>query len=282
MTKTTTLPKPDSPTILTLRIDNSEPIELNDFVGAFTSLARAYRNQAAENPDIEDNAEIYVKEVRKGSIEADLLPYVMSTAPIIAQHADQALQAIEFVAQWRQRITDLIEGNVPKDPQKSDLDTFSSAVAAIARDPNATSTLEAATFEDGKREVRAAFKFNTKQAIQAEQTLQTAYKQIKEERTKRAERVLMTFTRSDIKDTPNGKRSGERVVIDEISKRDLAIMYASDLAKERVKHEVREADENVYKKGFVVDVMIVSKNEKAVAYKILEVHEVIDLPDDIE
>jgi hypothetical protein len=189
-------------------------------------------------------------------------------------------QAVEFVEKWGERISGLIAGDVPESTQKSDLDTFSNAVAAIARDPDASSTLEAATFEDGKREVRAAFKFTTRDAVAAENTLKTAYSRLEAERTDQSDRVLMIFTQSNIKDAPNGKRSGERVVIEEISKRDLAIMYASDLAKERIKHEVREEDDNIFKKGFVVDVLVVSRNEKPVAYKILEVHDVIDLPDD--
>ncbi|WP_170404347.1 hypothetical protein [Ruegeria arenilitoris] len=269
-----------TPVVLTLKIDNSQPIELSDFVGAFTSLAREYRTQIRDNPDYEDDAQIYVKEVRKGSIIADLMPVIASTAPIVAQYADQAWQAIEFVNKWEERISGLISGNAPKDAQKSDLDTFSNAVAAIARDPDASSTLEAATFEDGKRQVRAAFKFNSKQAVAAEKTLKSAYQQLEQEKTDTRERVLMIFTRSDVKDAPNDKRSGERVVIEEISKKDLAIMYASDLAKERIKHEVREADDNIFKKGFVVDVIVVSRNKRPVAYKITEVYEVIDLPDE--
>ncbi len=269
-----------TPVVLTLKIDNSQPIELSDFVGAFTSLAREYRSQIRDNPDYEDDAQIFVKEVRKGSIIADLMPVIASTAPIVAQYADQAWQAIEFVNKWEERISGLIAGNAPKDAQKSDLDTFSNAVAAIARDPDASSTLEAATFEDGERQVRAAFKFNSKQAVAAEKTLKSAYKQLEQEKTDNRERVLMIFTRSDVKDAPNDKRSGERVVIEEISKKDLAIMYASDLAKERIKHEVREADDNIFKKGFVVDVIVVSRNNRPVAYKITEVYEVIDLPDE--
>jgi hypothetical protein len=53
-----------------------------------------------------------------------------------------------------------------------------------------------------------------------------------------------------------GKRTGERVAIEEISPRDLPLIYASDLAEQRIKHEVREADDNVYKKGFIVDVNV--------------------------
>ena len=90
----------------------------------------------------------------------------------------------------------------------------------------------------------------------------------------------MIFTRSDVGDAPKDKRSGERVIIQEISNRDLPLIYASDLAEQRVKHEIRDADDNIYKKGFNVDVSVQYKNSKAIVYRVLAVHEVIDLPDE--
>ena len=80
------------------------------------------------------------------------------------------------------------------------------------------------------------------------------------EKTQHADhtRVLMRFTRSDIGDVTVGKPSGERVKIEEISDRALPLVYGSELAEERIKHEIREADENVYKKGFMVDVNVKS------------------------
>ncbi len=43
---------------------------------------------------------------------------------------------------------------------------------------------------------------------------------------------------------------------------------------------MRVADDNIFKKGFVVDVIVVSRNNRPVAYKIVQVYEVIDLPDE--
>jgi hypothetical protein len=59
----------------------------------------------------------------------------------------------------------------------------------------------------------------------------------------------------------------------------LALIYASELVEERIKHEIREADENVFKKGFVVDVNVRSIGGRPVAYAMTHVHQVIDLPD---
>jgi hypothetical protein len=94
-----------------------------------------------------------------------------------------------------------------------------------------------------------------------------------------------TVQHSMIRDITNrdhagvGKRSGERVVIDEISEKPLSLIYGSELAEQRIKHEIREADENVYKKGFVVDVNVRSVGGKPVAYAVTNIHQVIDLPE---
>lgn len=89
----------------------------------------------------------------------------------------------------------------------------------------------------------------------------------------------MVFTRSDINNAEVGKRSGERVKIEELSPKSLALMYSSSLAEERIKHEIREADENVYKRGFVVDVKVTLLNGAPVAYAVTSLHGVIDLQD---
>ncbi|HQU68451.1 MAG TPA: hypothetical protein PLI43_09655 [Albidovulum sp.] len=268
------------PAVITLTINNSKPVELNAFVRAFTSIAKEYQDAVDASDDFQGEAEIFVKEVRSGSIVADLLPVVASTLPIIASSAEQIWLAVEFVEKWKDRITKLASGIVPEAFSRSDLKTFAGAVEAIARDPEASSTLEVATFEDGKRQVKAAFKFHSSDARQVEKTIEGEYRRLESERDDTHYRVLMVFTRSDVGDAPKDKRSGERVIIQQISDRDLPIMYASDLAEQRVKHEIREADDNIFKKGFSVDVSVLYRNSRPMVYRILNVHEVLDLPDE--
>ena len=54
------------------------------------------------------------------------------------------------------------------------------------------------------------------------------------------------------------------------------------MSEQRIKHVIREADENIFKKGFVVDVLVLHKGTRPIAYKLTDVHDVIDLPDDDE
>jgi len=53
------------------------------------------------------------------------------------------------------------------------------------------------------------------------------------------------------------------------------------LAEQRIKHEIKEADENVFKKAFEVGVSVELVNGKPAAYRVTEVYQVIDLPDDL-
>ena len=245
----------DSQAILTLRIDTEKPIELDSFVGAFTSLAEEYRREMrSQFPDIDSDARIFVKDIRKGSYVADLIPYVTAVAPLISG-MDHLLIVEKFVKVWGGRIAALSTGELGAwRPTKSELGTFTNAVKAVANDPSGKSSLEAATFEDERLKVRASFTFSTEEARACQKTIDSLYREEGTSDETDHERVLMVFTRTDVGDVAVGKRSGERVVISQISKKPLAIMYSSRLAENRIKYEIREADENVYKKGFVVDV----------------------------
>jgi len=57
------------------------------------------------------------------------------------------------------------------------------------------------------------------------------------------------------------------------------LIYASELAERQIKREITEADDNVFRKGFVVDVNVEFRGEMPIAYSVTNLHQVIDLPD---
>jgi len=271
----------EHPAHIILNLKTKEPIELGDFVGAFVALGNDYERFTSERGiDDKGEAKIYVKEVRAGSIEADLIPWLSIFAPFIAD-MEKAIIVEDFVRRWGARLIDLLQGNKSELPSSSsELKDWSRMVEAIANDPDGKATISAAVFEDGKREIRAAVEFDTHQARKALAVIEERRKELELQGVEPYQRALMVFTRSDVNDADINKRSGERVKIEEIHNRSLALMYGSELAEDRIKHEIREADENVFKKGFVVDVMVKLRNGNPVAYSVVHVHDVIDLPDD--
>ena len=77
------------------------------------------------------------------------------------------------------------------------------------------------------------------------------------------------FYEANIRDTPVGRRTSERVKIEQVYDRDFPLIYASDLAEQRIKHEIREADDNLFKKGFIVDVNEETMGGRSVAYRVM-------------
>lgn len=271
----------DGGPLIRLHVEYKSPIEVGDFVGVFTALASQYDKYVKQaRPDLAPDATIYVKQVKSGSIEADLLPWAIASLPVAIAVMDQ-IQIVEtFVRTYGSRLGAYFseDGRAPS-ASRSDLRDFMDQVGAIARDPNASSRIEAVAFENGKEEIKAAINFNTKQARVARDEIEKHKIELERGEAAEFERVLMVFSQSNIKTTEPGRRTGERVIISDISDRELPLIYASAIAEGRIKHEIREENDNVFKKGFVVDVNVQMRNEKPVAYRVSNVHQIIDLPD---
>jgi hypothetical protein len=272
--------KPADLAHIVLNIQTKNPIELSDFVSAFTSIASQYEKFVRTNyPELSGHAEMFVREVRAGSIEADLIPWALQGLSAVVNVIEQIQIVDKFVRTYGGRLSTYIGGSKVPEATRSDLKDFMGAVTAIANDPNGRATLQAIAFEDGKKKIKAAITFNTSEARQAQSEIEDQQLLLDASASADYQRVLMVFKQSNVKDTAMGKRTGERVVIEEISPRELPLIYASDLAEQRIKHEVREADDNVYKKGFIVDVSVQLVGGKPAGYRVTNVHQVIDLPD---
>ena len=268
-----------SDVVLTLTIDNSEPIELGAFVNAFTSIAEEYRESLGKS-GINGDAEIFISEVRKGSIVADLVPAIVSALPVVSVSINQIAQSIDFVKAWAERLEFLKKGKVFENASSKELKAVCDMTEAIARDPSASSKLELVTYEDKQRKVRAAFKFDSSEARVIQETAKRALLDINAPTSTEHRRVFLYFTRSDKGQAPIDKNSGERAVIEEISDKSRPVIYSSELAEEQIKDMLQQESVNIFKKGFNVDVSVVERNGRTVAYKILGVHQVIDLEEE--
>jgi hypothetical protein len=268
----------DTSAILTLKIDTEEPVEIGDFVGAFTSLANEFERYVRDAyPDARSDPHMFVREVRYGCIEADMI-----TGLVVAiHHMDQILILEEFIKRWGKRFTALSTGKIPDGELESpsELKDWANAAQAIATDPAATHRLEAATFIDGKREIKAAFKFSAPDARAALVHIEERKEHLAKPETDPPKRVLMVFTRTDVHDATVNKKSGERVLISELSDKEKSVMFASEGVEAEIRNVIREADENVYKRGFVVDVVSQKSGQRVVAYSVTALHSVIDLED---
>lgn len=272
-----------------LKLGTDEPVALSDFVGNFVGIANQFEKFIAlEHPGMKAESEIFVKEVRSGSIEADLIAWVgagvfsagsaIAAANWAVDMIDKGQTLADFVGFLDRRLRPYFtKGGRSPDASKSDLADFLKTTGAIARDPKASARLEAAVFEDGKREVRAALFFTSEDARRAEQEIAAHRQELEAKTDENQERVLLQFVRPSAEAGKPGKRGGERGVIESIARRPLPILYASTLAEERMRHEKMQLDGNIFRALFDVSVNVeLSANGRARAYRVTEVHEVLE------
>ncbi|WP_147274960.1 hypothetical protein [Ferruginivarius sediminum] len=272
------------PPHIVLNLDLEQPIELSDFVAAFTSLSGQYEQYIRQNyPNLKSESQIYIKQVREGSIEADLVPWIYMTGAALLQSMDAAIIVEDFVRRYGTRLGFYSkEGGRDPEAKKSDLKDFMDGLSGVAHDPNGKITIQAAEFEDSEKKIRASVRFDTSAARTTMQQIEFHKNELDSSQHVDYPRVLMTFKRSDVGDVELGKRSGERVIIESISEKDLPLIYASDMVEERIKHEIRDTRDNIYYKGFNVDVNVETRAGRPIAYKVTNLHQIVDLPHDDE
>ncbi len=274
-----------------LKLDTDEPVSLTDFVGNFVGIANQFEKFVGRNyPDHKADSEIYVKEVRAGSIEADLIAFLgtsMGGGTLLAG-AKMAVDAIDtaqilsgFVDNLKSRISPYFrQGGRTASATRSDLDDFLKTVRGIVRDTDGKMRLEAAEFEAGKRNVRSSFAFTAQEAREAERQIGEHKVELETQATADHQRVMMRFVRPSIEKVATHRRTGERAVIEAIHPKPLSVLYVSDLARERIQYELKEGEGNPFNLLFDADVNVEISNGRPVAFRIVAIHDVTDAPDE--
>lgn len=258
-------------------LDLAEPVEIHDFVAMFASLGGQFeRFLRAEKPDLDGEVKVYVKEVRKGSMEAVMV--IASVYPQIISTMDHIQIATDFVTRVGRSISAFSTpgGRLPK-ATKTELSEIVDTVMATANDPNGKASIRSVRYKKDLEITEFAVQFNTVEAKQAVYEIEGQFREIAAVTDFDHENKLLTFYQSNRKDS--GK-TGEKGVIEDISAKPLAVVYASDLARERIKGEMLDGERNIYKLGFFVDVNVATRAGQPVAYRIKAVRDVIELPDD--
>ena len=123
----------DDPAHIVLNIETKNPIELNDFVSAFTSVANQYEKFVRANySELSGHADMFVREVRAGSIEVDLIPWAMQGLSAIVNVIEQIQIVDKFVRTYGASLSTYIGGSKAPEATRSDLKDFMGAVSAIA------------------------------------------------------------------------------------------------------------------------------------------------------
>lgn len=257
-------------------LDLAAPVEIHDFVSTFAGLGGQFeRFLRSEHPDLEGEVKVYIKEVRKGSMEAVMI--IGTIYPQIITAMDHLLIGTDFVKSVSRSIGAFsrVGGRLPK-ANKAELTDIVNTIMSTANDPNGRANIKSVKYSKDGEKTDFSVQFTTQEAKRAIIEIEGQFREIATVTDFDHENKLLTFYQSNRKEA--GK-TGEKGIIEDISQKPLAVLYASDLARERIKSEMLSGDRNIYKLGFFVDVNVATRGGQPVAFRIKAVHDVIDLPD---
>ena len=265
-----------------LKVELGDHPDLLDFAAIITAIGDHFRDYVRRrHPEIDGRAFLGIERLERGCIVVHMLPMVL---PLI-QHMDYFLIVDGFVSRFRQVVTSLRDGIRPPEASTEELKAVLSAVGAISRQRTNKGSVSAMEYNKTKTTTHLRVEFDGDTAREIRDVAQAQLLTIDAQTHERREHVLMRFEQSNIKKRRAGvTRTGERVVIDAIDGRAVGIIYATDSAKNRIHHEKIEDPKNLYKKLFDVDLYVerLCADNRPVAYRVVTVHDVIDMPDDEE
>ena len=254
-----------------VHIEHSKPIEVSEFVKSINAIGNLFSTFAKKNGSTKDmsQAKLYVEKIEEGCIDIFLVENVMASMLPFVENMNILLEfslylkgAIEYFAKGKGRKPDL-ELQEMRDLK----DVF-----AITSGDNHGETSIGALAKENKGCIFNGCTFNFQESNSAQNQLERAI-EVSRKSNPAGEmytRQLMTIyqMRSD-----RHTDYGNKAVIDAISKRKLGVVFETEDLKEKILH----SDENPTKKAFLVDVIVQTVNGKPAAYKVMALHDIVDL-----
>lgn len=151
----------------------------------------------------------------------------------------------------------------------------------VATDPNGRADLTAEYYSnDGQREVAAKLTINSRQAALVRENAAAQISSMTGETSDVHCGVLMRLYQTNLSEPSHDRSSGEKGIIEALADTPRRLIYASEMAAQRIKGAWSEPGVSPYELGFTVDVDVQRVNGKPRAYRIMNVHDIFPIDDD--
>ncbi|MDX6385765.1 MAG: hypothetical protein QOK48_3338 [Blastocatellia bacterium] len=252
-------------TILTIEIENKNPVELVDLTNSFLSLGEEYKRFVSSHPEFSEASDVrlYIKEIRTGSVKADLIA-IATTAAVAIPFVTGANSVIGF-AKHLKAAYDYFLGKSDEKPslQSAEYNNLSSIIEPVAKDRG--SQINFITQNDNRTTVYQTFNIDSRQANEAQNLIAKDRLQLKEPQTQPYRKKVLYWyqAKNDLL-----SRTGDKGIIESISASPVKIEFEDDAAKDAMLHGAQ----NPFLTGYVVDISVETIQGKPVLYKVLRYH----------
>ena len=251
---------------LTIKIDNRQPVELFDLTHSFSSLADEYKRHLSQEAIVisPDEIKLYVKEIRTGSIIADLVALAPNVLPFV-EHTKTIISFTNYL----KIAYDYLIGRELKKPHltRVNYENLIGIVNPIAKDKSSQINIHN-TFNGN---VSVTINMTSTEANAAQNTARREIDALMAPTNNFVESVLIYWyqARNDPK-----SQTGDKAIVESVQKTPVKAIFDNDALKEKM---LLDAD-NPFNLAYIVDLVVESIEGKPVLYKIMNMHEKFSKP----
>lgn len=234
---------------LSITIKNEKPVVLADLTLSLLAFTQQYQQfiEAETAEDYPAATELFIKEVRSGSIIVELVALSMPIMPLIWEGGP--------LSEWLKRSKEIVEwllGKIqtpPKEITKNDLKQWHSIVNPIAKDNGAQFNINVS--DNGK--VITQFFFNSQEANAVQNNIKRQLEDLETPNDHIQRRKVMYWyqSRFDVL-----SHSGDRAIIEDITKKPLKVIFENNAVKEAMLAGDQKFDKPWHKLAYIVDVQV--------------------------
>lgn len=261
-------------TALLVHIEHSKPIPVKDFASTMESYGNLYASFVRERGlEIDaENTGLFVEKIEHNCIDIYLCELVRVAMLPFAENINTVFEFGKHIKE----VIDYFKTGRGQEPKLSlqelkDLKEIFSVTAGDQEGHTEVSVID--TVHTGNTYNNCTFNFGDSNSAQNQISKKIAkIKEAEPEVEGIQKRVLMTVHQHRNDDT--GK--GNKAIIDAIiKKKPVNLLFDTD----ELRDKILRTDENPTKRAFQVDVEVQTSNDKIVAYKVIALHETIEIED---
>lgn len=259
---------------LEITIKNEKPVILTDLTLSLLGVSSQFQSfiETETNDDYKAGTELFIKEVRSGSIVIELISQTLPIVPLIWKGGP--------LSEWvnhAQAIVGWLLGKLekpPKDIAKNDLKQWNSILEPVAKDKASQLNF---TVSDGGKVINQIF-INLQEANAAQNKIQREIENLEDPNEHIQKRKVMIWnqTKFDLE-----SHTGDKAVIESITKKPIKVIFENNLVKESMLKGDDKSSKPWHQLAYIVDVEVQTVNDVPKVYTVLRYYpeDTFDLDD---
>ena len=250
---------------LEIKIENKKPVELTDLTLSLLGVSHQFQKfiETETTEDYNSATELYVKEVRSGSIVIELVTLAMPIVPLIweggplSEWVNQAKSIMEWLLAKSK--------DKPKELTKQDFSQWHTILEPVAKD--SSSQLNFSVSDNGH--VVNQFIISSNEANVAQNRINRELKQLESPTDLIRVKKVMTWYQTKFDPDSN---TGNKAIIESISKKPIKVVFENNAVKEAMLQGDQSFSKSWQELAYLVDVEVQTINDVPKVYTVLRYH----------